>query len=85
MSDIHNPEPVHLDFMQYLDYAREDLTHELAETHQTLARLAVDIAFVKGEEERGQQHAKALRRQMEGTREAYTEKKWLLKALIDGK
>ena len=77
-------EPIHLDFLQYLSYSHDELLKELADAHQAIANLAVDIAFLKEEEEReGARHVKALRRQMEGTREAYVEKKWLVKTLLE--
>lgn len=83
MSDSFNPQSPHLDFTQYIKLSRSELLKELTDSHQNIANLAISIAYLKGEEERGTQHAKELRRQMEGTQAAYTEKKWLLKTLIE--
>jgi hypothetical protein len=78
-------DPIHIDFLQYLDFDRKALLHELADTHQNIANLAVSIAFLRGEEDRDpkQAHFKAERHSMEGTQAAYIEKKWLLKELLN--
>lgn len=80
-------ESIHLDFTSYQKLDKTGLLTELTDTHQTIANLSVEISFLRAEEERsgGQmmEGAKALRREKEGIREAYIEKKWLLKALLD--
>lgn len=80
----YNPDnDLHFDFIQYLDFDKSGILRELADSHQAIANLHIQIAYLKEEEERGAQGAKVLRRQMEGTRDAYIEKKWLLKTLLE--
>ena len=56
---------------------RGELLVELADTHESLARLHIDVAYFRS------QGDKAEVTQREAIREAYDEKKWLLVKLID--
>lgn len=86
MSQQITKEPIHLDFKHLISATPHRLIMELTDCHETIANLSVQIAFLRGEEERGGdsgQQAKTLRREYEGAREAYVEKKWLVKTLLD--
>ena len=76
---------VHYDFTGLCEASVPHLLSELADCHSALANLHVRIAFLRQEEDRGHKQAKETRHEMEGLREAYTEKKWLIKALLDNR
>jgi hypothetical protein len=74
---------LHYDFTPLVGAEVDLLLHELADTHSALANLILRIGFLRQEELRGSAHAKVERISYEALRDAYTEKKWLLKALLD--
>jgi len=74
---------LHYDFTALLDLTRPELHVELALAHSALANLCVQVAYLKAEEIRGSEGAKIRRLEAEGLRDAYTEKKWLIKTLLD--
>ena len=74
---------IHYDFGGLVEASLPTLLRSLADAHSALANLHVRIAFLRQEEDRGNKDAKETRHQMEGLRDAYTEKKWLIKMLIE--
>jgi mRNA-degrading endonuclease YafQ of YafQ-DinJ toxin-antitoxin module len=76
---------VHYDFSGLVRSSRDTLLLTLAETHSSLANLHIKIAFLRAEEDRDatQRHHKAQRHDMEGLRDAYIEKKWLIVKLLE--
>lgn len=76
---------IHYDFSTLVRASRLSLLTILAEVHSSLANLHIKIAFLKSEESRDpkQSQFKAQRIEMEGLRDAYSEKKWLVKTLLD--
>lgn len=74
---------IHYDFTGLVEASRATLLVNLAECHTSLANLAVRIAFLKQEEHRaGAKHAGEARLEMEGLRDAWAEKKWLITTLL---
>lgn len=74
---------LHYDFSHLLAVDRPTLLRELAAAHSAIANLAVQSAFLRAEESRGTEGARTRRFETDGLQIAYTEKKWLIKALLD--
>lgn len=77
-------EKLHYDFSGLVEASTPHLLRELADCHSALANLHTRIAFLKQEEHRaGAKHAGETRIEMEGLRDAYAEKKWLVVKLLE--
>lgn len=79
------PDPtVHHDFTQLLPLSREELLRELLVTASDLANMSARIGFLRAEEIRNpKSYAKQERVELESTRTAYEEKRWILIRLLD--
>jgi len=75
---------VHHDFTQLLSLSREELVRELLITASDLANASTRIGFLRAEEIRDpKSYAKSERVELESTRVAYEEKRWILIRLLD--
>lgn len=79
------PDPaVHHDFTRLLPLAREELLHELLVCASDLANMSMRIGFLRAEEVRDPKGwAKGERVELESTRTAYEEKRWILIRLLE--
>lgn len=74
---------LHYDYSPLVAASVPHLLIELAEAHSAISNLCIRVSFLRQEELRGMQHAKEMRYEMEGLRDAYVEKKWLIKAILE--
>jgi hypothetical protein len=73
----------HYDFGALVGASVSTLLSVLAETHSAIANLTIRVGFLRQEEMRGADHAKTERAGFEALRDAYIEKKWLVKTLLE--
>lgn len=71
------------DFHQLLAQPPSKLLSELTDAHTQLANLHVRIGFLRAEEARKEVYAKEERVELEGKRDAYVEKKFLIIRLLE--
>jgi hypothetical protein len=81
---VSEPDPdVYKTIPGLLSLTTRELLSELIDTATNLANLSSQIGFLRAEEIRGVSFAKEERAQLEGTRAAYDEKKWVCIRLLD--
>jgi hypothetical protein len=76
-------EAIQFDFMPLLNLTCSALLVELADAHTNLANLHERIGFLRAEEARKVSYAKEERMNLEGRRDAYIEKKFLIIRLLE--